>query len=227
MTDESFDVDQYLEIGIDLFQQRVRERYESREDAQKVWAFADRVAELVHQDVALLAVKKAPLWPEIRRLLGEQGLDEDTDFALQARLAWHLRPSFRDVANRCWQLSELVRRTEPPLVVKDFLNSVARCFLLDLVPECLVMCRAALQTAAEKRLSAERVKPPTNQKGQESFPVKLEEAERRGWLAPGAARELKSYVWHRGSKAAHSHPSADGALEAIRLTMGASRGVRQ
>jgi hypothetical protein len=66
MTD-GIDVDQFLESGIDMFEREVKERYESREDAKVVWKLAERVAQLIHEDVQLLAVKKKPVWNEIRR----------------------------------------------------------------------------------------------------------------------------------------------------------------
>src|SRR5262245_50120234 len=133
------DIDGFLESGIDLFEQEVKDRYATNEDADAAWKLAERLAQLVHEDVQLLAVKKrTPAWTEIRRVLGAHDFKEDLDFALQARLAWHLMPSFANADTRCWDLAELLRRSDPPQAVLRFLDRVTRCYLLDFIPECLV-----------------------------------------------------------------------------------------
>lgn len=215
------DIDGYLQSGIDMFEMEVKSRYATREDADSMWRIAERVAQLVHEDVQLLAVKKeTPAWGEIRRMLGELDFEEDIDDALQARLAWHICPSFSDAAKRCWELSELLRRADPPETVQRFLERVTRCYLLDFIPECLVMCRGALENAINARYALEGIEFPRDPQRRQTMRVRLVEAEARKWLPASAAHALHAEVWMRGSKAAHGDPAAVGnALGAIKLTM--------
>ena len=217
------DIDGYLQSGIDEFEEAVKARYATSEDADSVWRVAERVAQLVHEDVQLMAVKKEdPAWSEIRLMLGELDLGEELDYALQARLASHICPSFSDAATRCWELADLLRRAHPPETVQRFLDRVTRCYLLDFTPECLVMCRGALENAVNARYAVEGVDFPRNSYGQPTMRVRLVEAERRNWLPRSIAQALHSDVWMRGSTAAHGDPSAVGnALGAIKLTMAA------
>ena len=214
-------IDGYLQGGISAFEIDVQARYATSEDAEQVWRVAERVAQLVHEDVQLLAVKKEdPAWSEIRQMLGELDMDEDLNYALQARLAWHVCPSFSDAATRCWELADLLRRAHPPEVVQRFLDRVTRCYLLDFIPECLVMCRGALENAINSRYASERIDFPRDSQGRQTMKVRLNDAERRKWLPESTAQALHSDVWTRGSKAAHGDPSAVGnALGAIKLTM--------
>lgn len=224
--EEEFDpyrpnIDSALQGGIDQFEFDVKRRYDDSEDAQVVWKFAERVAELLHDEVSGLTVKeRAVTWSAIRTALAEKELDEDLTFALQARLAWHLLPSFEDVANRCWHLAELTPHAEPPEAVRRFLARVVRCYLLDFVPECLVMCRGALENAVNARFIAEGVPFPKNQDGVQTMKARLIEAEKRLWLRGIPAVQLHSEVWTRGSKAAHNDPGVVGdALGTIKLTV--------
>lgn len=219
-------IDGFIQTGISEFEIDVKERYADPDLADKVWKLAELIAQRLHKDVEGLIASDGSSWSELRVALAAHELDEDLELALQARLAWHLQPSFKDAATRCWQLAELLPRAAPPQVVKRFLTRVARCYLLDFVPECLVMCRAALENGINARYRVEKVPFPRNAEGVETMRLKLAAAKEAGWLKSISVDALHADVWLRGSKAAHGDPLAVGdALGAIRLTVQALEGL--
>ena len=214
-------VDNYLLSGIEMFEEDAQARYENPEDAKAAWAVGEQVAQLLHKDVeALSTTSREGIWAEFRKAFASADLEEDIELALQSRLAYHMMPSYEEAARRCWDLAELVRRVEPAPAAKAFLIRVTRCYLLDFVPECLVMCRGALENALNARYAREDILDDPNQKL--TMRMKLVRAEKAGWLRSVSADAVFGEVWIRGSKAAHGDPSAVGnALGAIKLTMAA------
>jgi hypothetical protein len=214
-------VDNYLLTGIEMFEEDAQGRYEKSEDAKAAWAIGEHVAKLLHQDVETLSTtSREGIWADLREAFASADLMEDIELAVQARLAYHMMPSYEQAARRCWALSELVRRVDPAPASKAFLIRVARCYLLDFVPECLVMCRGALENAVNARYAREDEPPALGPKP--TMRMKLNLAENAGWLPSARADALFGEVWLRGSKAAHGDPNAVGnALGAIRLTMAA------
>jgi hypothetical protein len=54
---------------------------------------------------------------------------------------------------RFWKLIELVRPTNTSKRARRFLRRVSRCFLYDMHPECVVMCRGAIDVELESEVS--------------------------------------------------------------------------
>ena len=216
-------IDDDIYDGIARFEERVSERYADPEDAKAAAYIAERVAELIHKDVeALSTTNDGETWTKFRAVMASRDLEEDLDFALQARLAFHLTPSFKDVASRCWHLAELLQPGKKPEAAERFLARVARCYLLGFVPECLVMCRAALESGLNARLDSASQLAPIDSRVVRSMRTKLTYAAKVGWLPNVSADRLHTEVWQRGSHAAHNDPvSVGNDLEAIKLTIAA------
>lgn len=221
------DIDVSLQGGIDMFERDVSLLWDNPADARALSKFADNIAKLIHDDVAELSSSRdGSGWVKLREVLSEHELREDLDYALQARLAWHLLPSFVSAGERCWHLIALVKKTSPPEQARRFLSRVTRCYLLGMDPECLVMCRGALENAVNARYATEQVAFPKNSTGYPSMKARLELAEKKEWLGSATAQDLHSVVWLRGSKAAHGDPLAVGdPLAAITLTLQAIGGL--
>ena len=216
-------IDDYIVTGIFRFEEEARERYEDPSDADVVWDIAERVAESIHKDVETLSTATDGVtWAELRAAMEARDLAEDLDFALQARLAYHFGPSYKDVTSRCWHLAELLRAGEQPESVKRFPSRISRCYLLGLTPETLVMCRGALENGVNARFAVERESFPKDANGRPSMRARLKHAEAKRWLRTVSASDLYSEVWLRGSTAVHADPHAVGdSLGAVRLTIAA------
>ncbi len=218
-------IDDSIAEAIFRFSDEAKKRYADPEEGEIAWTLAARLADLLQQDVESFTTDNDNIsWREMRSVIDSRGLGEDLDAALQAHLAFSLVPSFDDVAKRCWHLADLVSPGERNDAVAKFLARVARCYLLGLVPECLVMCRGALENAIYTRYNAEHRILPRAGNGSTSIWSYLQDAERQGWLRTVSAQRLQGEVWKRGSTAAHKDPTAVGnALGAIHLTMAALR----
>jgi hypothetical protein len=219
------DIDGFLEGSIDMFEAEARDRYSDRPGVDKAWKFAERMAERLHNDVITMGGNKDDsTWLELRDYLVHHAEDpdsaEDLELALQARLAWHLCPSFSQAAKRCWELAGLLKRAAAAESARRFLKRVARCYLLGFDPECVIMCRGALENALNARYRNAGERFPKDKKGKETMKVRLIHAEERGWIATDTWNALFSEVWKRGSTAVHNDPMAVGnALGTITLTI--------
>lgn len=221
------DIDASLQSGLESFLDDWRYRFVSDEEANEVLrATNGLVSLLVGEATSLSGQQGGEIWTAMRSYLASEELSEDFTFVLQARLARTLLPSFAHAAERCWDLAEIVVSVKPSDQVLRFLNRAARCYLLDLVPECLVMCRGAFENALRSKFRTTAIPYPKDEKGNSSMHALIFGAGEQGWLNRVAPRELYDLVWIRGSKAAHGDPfSVGNALESLRLTMQAMSGL--
>jgi hypothetical protein len=221
------DLDASLQSAIDQFLDDWRQGYVDDASANEVLAAADGLAGMLEAEVLeLVGPQGGALWGALRPYLEEQELGGPFRVALQVRMTRHLLPSFDLVADRGWHLAELSLKQQPSMQVRRYLKRATRCYLLNLVPECLVMCRAALESAVNDRFIAQSVAFPRDKHGNVTMRAKLDYAGRHGWLAEAGAEELMQLVWTRGSKAAHQDPDAVGdALGSLALMMRALSGL--
>ena len=221
------DIDASIQSGLDQFLFDYRQQYVDDATADQVLASADNIAQLLEAELlALTGEQGGQLWAALRPYLEQEGLAHDLRIALQLRMTKHLLPSFDRIADRAWHLAEIVVVSRPSLQVQRYMKRATRCYLLDLVPECLVMCRAILENAVNDCYRSQNTAWPRDEEGRTTMRVRLEHAEKNGWLGDTTATELAQMVWTRGSKAAHSDPESVGdALGSLAITMRALPGL--
>lgn len=120
------------------------------------------------------------------------------------------------MVQNCKRLARLALKVAPGPAAQRFLGRVGRTYMLGLNPECVIMCRAALEQALTERFTREKKPfPPT--KGTSELSSRLSRAEELGWLT---RKELlkASDVRLRANKAIHEDPAvtrdAFGTVEA-------------
>ncbi len=217
------DIDVHLQNAILAFERDVRAQYASRREADVSWRLGTRIAEIILPAVIepaghLDGAESVELFNE----LGRHDLQKDLEWALQAKLARDLQPQFGGVSRRALDLVKISLRVEPTEPVRKFLRRISRCYLLDLQPETIVMCRAAFEVAINSRYRREGVEFPAETKPPfaKTMKARIESASGMGWLGSLRPNQLFSAVWLRGNKAAHEDPSAvGGAIESIALTV--------
>jgi hypothetical protein len=110
------------------------------------------------------------------------------------------------MADRCLFLARLAIEHRASEQVTRFLSRVARCYVLGLYPESIVMCRAVLERSlAAKFLRAKKALPAVAA-GKSQARANLARAEDWGWLTRKDVTEAWE-VHQRGSKAVHEDPN--------------------
>jgi hypothetical protein len=147
-------------------------------------------------------------------------ISTDMRVVMQIELTRLLLPNMAEAMARCWELLAVLNQARPSLAVRRFLQRAARCYLLNMMPECIVMCRAIWENLINERYLRSKTTRPRNAGGLESMKLTLRDAGRRGWLGAVSADDAYEALWLRGNKAAHSDPQSTGhALETLTLTM--------
>lgn len=214
-------IDEYLHDAVGRYVAEMRSRDEHSELALPAYEIGADIARRLLRDVIELNTQSTKnLWVDFQDALAGLEMVEAAECALQVSLVQHLLPSFDRVAKRCWELGFLAKQHDSSEGARRFLRRVSRCYLLDLVPECLVMCRAALENAVIAKLDALPDGQHIPKAGPVTMRTRLDALASAGWLSGVSATDLHTKVWSRGSKAAHADPEAVGSpLESIGLTL--------
>jgi hypothetical protein len=122
-------------------------------------------------------------------------------------------------ADRCLDLCELALRSQPNEAVSRYLRRLGRCYVAGFFPECVILCRAAIENGIKHAFDRKHVPLPANDSGASAMRTRLNAAAMFGWMS-SRAKQYAETVWYRGSKAVHEDPSATAdALETIAMTM--------
>jgi hypothetical protein len=213
-------LDFMIDCAITDFEQEVEGAWDDPVQGAKINALASRTAELMLGAAeSLLIEADHGAWRRLPDLLRSWELHEEVSQALQIRIARSYMPSTASMVERCFELTQLVVRASPREQVQRFLARVGRCYILGLVPETVIVCRAALENALNEKYF--RMRHPWPQDASKASPMKLriQTARSQDWLTDEAAAAAE-VVWTRGSKAAHADPLVvQHALETVRYTM--------
>lgn len=126
------------------------------------------------------------------------------DVQLEVEIAQRFAVRTDHMAHRCIQLARLALTGSPGEPVRRFLSRVGRCYVVGLLPESVVMCRAVLEQAVLEKFQRNR-KPLPAANGKSEMRARLRRAEDLGWISR-REREDAWQVWLRGSKAVHEDP---------------------
>jgi hypothetical protein len=129
----------------------------------------------------------------------------------------------KGMASRCLELTREVIMARPNEAVQRFLRRLARCYIVGLMPECVMLCRAVLENAIKEKFDRKGIPLPATLAGKSEVRTRIEWARKTKWLSDSAS-EQAWVVWKRGSKAVHDDPEATAeVLDTIRLTMAVLR----
>jgi len=105
-------------------------------------------------------------WEEKRKLLGEVIKEYPNPEAEHSPLrlvwerfmidiSWEAVGKIEEGASRIFQLYNLVLRSQPSKPTQQFLARLSRCFIWGFDPECVILCRAVIDTAFKDRITPE------------------------------------------------------------------------
>lgn len=122
---------------------------------------------------------------------------------------------------RCLELTADVLKDRPPQQVLEFVRRLSRCYIAGFLPECVILCRAILETAVRERFARARRRPPSAPPGKSEMKARLSAARANGWLS-ASTFDAAWIVWTRGNKAIHEGPHITHDVRGtVRLTMAA------
>jgi hypothetical protein len=142
-----------------------------------------------------------------------EGLAEFVDERLQILLARRFYRGTDHMAERARQVIDHVTGHEPNEQIVRFLRRLARCYVAGFLPECVILCRAVLETSLNDTFDRFGEKRPYNLK------QKIETAGELGWISEETERKAHA-VRERGNTAVHKDPEATTeVLETVDFTM--------
>lgn len=212
-------LDVVIDEAINAFANERRAYWEQNDEGLRGIKTAEALAGLLLEPSDdLTSSRGSDQWEFIRELVEDVGPTDPTYEALELKIAEKFLPAVRDMASRCLHLIQLPLDHEPNPVVREFLKKVARCYIAGFVPECAVMCRAAMENGLKECFSRADLPLPATPENRSPFSTRLAAGVRFGLFSKEGADKMK-IVWTRGSKSAHEDASllAD-ARDTIRLT---------
>jgi len=141
-------------------------------------------------------------------------------------LAWEALGMLAVGKERFWDLVALVKDRTPGERAKEFLARVARCYLFGFDCECVIMCRATIDSEFEAEVSGDEVLSwwETTPKGKKGKPApinlygRIEASAFAGKMGDAALRASHD-IREAGNKAVHKRPLHVDAIEYIRKTV--------
>jgi hypothetical protein len=115
----------------------------------------------------------------------------------------------RSGSGRMLQLSQLIVDANPPELTLNYMRRVSACFIWGFDPECIILCRSALDTAFRDKVSDEICEQVFGAAEERDFGLlaRIKAAHTRGMISDGA-RDTAWRVKDRGDKAVHYDPDA-------------------
>lgn len=204
-----------------------RERYwGDDEQGRKYLALVDQVAkallrgswELVQPgDTSLGEVPFT--WEQVQWLVKVEQISARVRERVEIDVAWEYCVDTPAMANRCIELARVVIAGRPNEAVLRYLRRVSRCYIAGFGPECVLLCRGAIENAVKDTFSRKKIPLPATREGQSTMKSRLAAAVRLGMMSQQAADNAQ-VVWTRGNKAAHDDPEATrDVLGTITLSM--------
>jgi hypothetical protein len=219
--------DEGSRLDLDLIVQNYeedRERYWSDdEEGARYIALVDGIARFLLGGTAGLvqprsdpAKPEAFTWEQARFLAELDPVSERVYERIEIDVAWAFSVETRAMAQRCLELAREVIAAEPNEAVLRYLRRLSRCYIAGFHPECVILCRAAVENALNEAFD----RKPGTKAGRSSMAARLDSAVSLRLLTQ-VRREDAWLVWTRGNKAVHEDPEATrDILATIRLTLG-------
>ncbi len=205
------DLDDSISGAIDGFENEIIQMWGGEDDGTIVLNGAQALSKIIVGFTETLILKPGEISPaEIRKLpelLEENDFCEEVIVALQIDAARKYCIRTRDMAERQLQLIRALAAASLSIQTQRFLTRVSRCYVFGFVPECIVMCRATLDTALSHVLP---------QSSGSTFKEKLKQARALRLFDQQTWSEVRDHVQFRGNKAVHDDPqTSSDAWESI------------
>lgn len=163
-------------------------------ESDKTWEEKDRVVlKLIAEEPPDPEDEASPL-----RLVWER---------LFVDLAWDAVAKVDEGTRRIFKLYRLVLQTRPSLPTQKFLARLGRCYIWGFDSECVILCRAVLDTAFGDAVKGEICEKELGKKPQYDFTLhdRIQAAQKAG-IIDRKTKELAIRVKERGVKAVHYQP---------------------
>lgn len=154
-------------------------------------------------------------WPRLSRLPDGETFQRQLRESTEVELVAGLVDELPEASARALELTERVLRRRPGQPVTTFLGRVGRCYIAGLLPECLLLCRTAMESAAARAVQTAGPEPEAGGPAPASTLERLDALRDAGILSEESLH-LARAVWSRGEDALHGE-SGDNkeVLEAI------------
>ncbi len=110
-------------------------------------------------------------------------------------------------ASRIFQLYQLVLSSPPSDATQKFLGRLSRCYIWGFDPECVILCRAVLDTAFEKRVDYEICEKHCEHRSRGRFSLddRIDAAQKEKIIDKNIAKKART-VKTQGNEAVHRRP---------------------
>ena len=141
-------------------------------------------------------------WQTFLEAIGHPSLADDVAEATQLAIAEELCSHLGAKAARCRDLAGRLVAEQPSPRVMQYVRRLSRCYIAGFFPECVILCRAVLESSVRDLYSRRGLALPEDEAGNSTMGDRLRFASERGWLSSPAVRHAR-HVWQRGNKAVH------------------------
>jgi len=122
-------------------------------------------------------------------------------------LSWDAVEKIEEGASRIFRLYELVLRSAPSEPTQKFLSRLSRCFVWGFDPECVILCRAVIDTSFRDAVSDEICEKHCGKNDRHVFTLsnRIQAARKEGMIDEDT--KIKAFkVKDRGNEAVHNQP---------------------
>lgn len=209
--ERGIDLDGHLMEVINFFESE-RESYLTRTPENDFLRIADSSAKKLLVGVESLIVPPGSSddlfdWSAARWVAGTEVFATEVRERIQISVAEEYCTDTDKMAERCLALAEAVLASQPNEAVTRYLRRLSRCYIVGLLPECVMLCRAVLENAVAEVFDRHQEPFPVDDRGRPTMEARLERARKLGWLSDRTKRFAQD-VWARGNKAVQSDPQA-------------------
>lgn len=152
-------------------------------------------------------------WPRISRLPNGDVFQRQLRETTEVELVGGMAEGLSEAADRAQRLAQRILQRRPGQPVTTFLARVGRCYISGLLPECVLLCRTALESATIQTAGGEGL--PSDRAAGASTPERLRALRQAGALSEEGLHTAQA-VWGHTERVLHgeSH-EGDEVLESI------------
>jgi len=184
-------------------------QYEMKKSPKK---FDKRITEILNS--GLPSEKKTALICDVLKDYPEDPRSEDSPLKLVwerfvIKMSWEAVGKIEEGAKKIFQLYNLVLCSTPSKSTQQFLGRLSRCYIWGFDPECIILCRAVIETAFNDSVTYEICEKHCrkhSQIGDFSLKDRIEAALKDSIIDKDIAKKAQT-VRQRGNQAAHRQPS--------------------
>ena len=157
-------------------------------------------------------------WEKKRKLICELAKDcppdpqtEDSPLKLVwerflINMSWEAIGKINEGASRIFQLYNLVLCSAPSKPTQQFLGRLSRCFIWGFDPECVILCRAVIDTAFNNNKIDRICEKHFGKRERYNLSDRIEASWKEGLIDKDIAKKAGNIRW-RGNKAVHNQPN--------------------